>query len=105
MTRTQPLPWRAGGAGLRLAVRLTPKGGREAIGGVVEVDGRPVLQVRVAAPPVDGAANAALTAFLAKRLGLSRGAVRVAAGATARVKILDLAGDPDALAARLEALV
>jgi uncharacterized protein YggU (UPF0235/DUF167 family) len=76
-----------------LAVRLTPRGGRDAIDGwAADADGRPYLKVRVSAPPVEGEANAALTAFLAKRLGVSRSAVRVASGATARLKRLEIDG-------------
>nr|WP_205691766.1 DUF167 family protein [Caulobacter sp. 602-2] len=76
-----------------MAVRLTPRGGRDAVDGwAADADGRPYLKVRVSAPPVEGEANAALVAFLAKRLGLSRSAVRVAAGATARLKRLEIDG-------------
>jgi uncharacterized protein YggU (UPF0235/DUF167 family) len=81
---------------MRLAVRLTPRGGREAIDGwAVDGDGRPYLKVRVAAPPVEGAANAALIAFLAKTLGVSRSSLTIASGAGARLKLIDVAGcDP-----------
>lgn len=76
-----------------LAVRLTPRGGRDAIDGwALDADGRPYLKVRVASPPVDGAANAALVAFLAKSLKISRSAVRLVSGDTARVKRLELDG-------------
>ncbi|MET3664346.1 DUF167 family protein [Caulobacter sp. 1776] len=76
-----------------LVVRLTPRGGRDAADGwAVDGDGRPYLKVRVASPPVDGAANAALLAFLAKTLKISRSAVRLAAGDTARLKRLELDG-------------
>jgi uncharacterized protein YggU (UPF0235/DUF167 family) len=83
-----------------LAVRLTPRGGRDAVDGwALDADGRAYLKVRVASPPVDGAANAALLAFLAKTLKLPRSAVRPAAGETARVKRLELDGvGPDDLA-------
>jgi uncharacterized protein len=78
---------------VRLAVRLTPRGGREAIDGwVVDGEGRPYLKVRVAAPPVEGAANAALLAFLAKVLGVSRSSLTLASGAGARLKLIDIAG-------------
>jgi uncharacterized protein YggU (UPF0235/DUF167 family) len=53
---------------------------------------------RVAAPPVDGAANAALIALVAKAFGVSRGAVTIAGGETARLKRLSIAGDAAALA-------
>jgi uncharacterized protein (TIGR00251 family) len=85
---------------MRLAVRLTPRSGREAIDGwAVDGDGRPYLRVRVAAPPVEGAANAALIAFLAKALGVSKSSVTIASGAGARLKLIDIAGcDPLSLA-------
>lgn len=76
-----------------LAVRLTPRGGRDAVDGwASDADGRPYLKVRVASPPVDGAANAALLAFLAKTLKIPRSAIRIAAGDTARLKRLELDG-------------
>ena len=49
-------------------------------------DGRFALSVRVAAPPVDGAANAALIAFLAKSLGVARTDIAIASGETSRLK-------------------
>lgn len=97
-------PWTATAEGLRLAVRLTPRGGRDAIDGVeILSDGRPVLKVRVRAAPSEGEANAALIALLARELGVSRSSVTLATGATARVKLLAIEGGGDALAARLEA--
>ncbi|MGZ3275453.1 MAG: DUF167 family protein [Caulobacteraceae bacterium] len=78
---------------MRLAVRLTPRGGRDAVEGFGEDEaGRPVLKARVAAPPVEGEANAALTRMIAKALGLPRSAVRIASGETARVKMLEIDG-------------
>lgn len=77
----------------RLAVRLTPRGGREAIEGwAVDGDGRPYLKVRVAAPPVEGAANAALLALLAKTLGAPKSSLSIASGAGARLKLIDIEG-------------
>jgi len=76
-----------------LAVRLTPRGGRDAIDGwAADADGRPYLKVRVSAPPVEGEANAALVALLAKRLSAPRSAVRVVSGATARLKRIEVEG-------------
>jgi uncharacterized protein (TIGR00251 family) len=90
--------------GLVLAVRLTPRASRTGLDGVrTEPDGRPVLCLRVAAPPVEGAANAALTAFIAKSLGLRRAEVTLVSGETSRTKRLHLSGDPQALAARVDA--
>ena len=85
----------------RLAVRLTPRGGRDAVDGWSEdQDGRSVLKVRVSAPPVDGEANAALLKLIAKTLGLPRSAVTIASGDTARIKILQVEGLDDAEVAR-----
>jgi uncharacterized protein YggU (UPF0235/DUF167 family) len=94
------LPWRAVPGGVELAVRLTPRGGKARIDGVARHDGRPCLRVRVPAPPVEGAANAALLAFLAAALGLPRSAVRLAAGERARAKRVELRGEnlPERLA-------
>lgn len=83
---------------VRISVRLTPRASREAIGAVR--DG--VLQVRVTAPPVDGAANAALVRLLAKRLRVGRSAVRLVSGETARTKVVEVDGlTEDAVWARL----
>ncbi len=67
-----------------LRVRVQPKASREAV--VVEPDGR--FRVALTAPPVDGAANSALVAFLAKRLGVSKSRVALTHGATSREKTL-----------------
>jgi uncharacterized protein (TIGR00251 family) len=78
---------------VRLAVRLTPRGGRDAIEGFTEDEaGRPLLKARVVAPPVEGEANAAVVRLLAKALRLPRSAVRIASGETARVKVLEIDG-------------
>lgn len=66
-------------------VRLTPRGGRDGVDGV-DPDGR--LRVRVAAPPVDGAANEALVRLLARELGTGRRRVVLVSGATSREKRL-----------------
>jgi len=70
-------------------VRLTPRGGVDRVDGVGE-DG--VLRVRVAAPPVESAANEALGRLLARELGIARAGVRIVAGATARRKLVAVAG-------------
>ncbi len=96
-------PWTETEDGVDLTVRLTPRGGSAGVTGIRESDGRPCLRLRVAAPPVDGAANAALIAWLARALGLPRGAVTLVSGHRSRVKRLRLTG-PD-LPQRLAALV
>lgn len=72
----------------RISVRLTPRGGRDAIEGW-EGD---VLHVRVSAPPVDGKANDALVRLLAKALGVAPSRVTLVAGAQARVKVVEVHG-------------
>ncbi len=92
--------------GVRLAVRLTPRASRTALEGpVAGADGKTALQIRLSAPPVDGAANKALIAFLAGALGLRKADVTIRSGETARLKILHLSGDGPAIAARLAAWI
>jgi uncharacterized protein len=59
-----------------------------------EVAGRhgDAVRIRVAAPPVDGAANDALVRFIAQRLGVPRAAVRIARGDTSRRKTVTIEG-------------
>jgi uncharacterized protein len=59
------------------------------------------LKIRLAAPPVDGKANAALLAFVAERLGLGRSAVSLKSGQTSRRKILLVTGSSPAAVAGL----
>ena len=84
---------------MRIAVRVTPRGGRDAIEGwTADADGRPVLKVRVAAAATDGQANAAVVALLARALGRPKSAVRLVRGASSRTKQLEIEGlDPAAL--------
>jgi uncharacterized protein len=96
-------PWAAVAGGVVLSVRLTPKGGRDAINGIEQLaDGRAVVKVRVAAPPCEGEANDALIRLIAKAVGVAPRDVTLTAGATARVKRLVLAGDGPTLIAALE---
>jgi uncharacterized protein (TIGR00251 family) len=89
--------------GVVVLVRLTPRGGRDAIEGVEQLaDGRSVLKARVRAAASEGEANAALIKLLAKALGVAARDVRLAAGATARVKRVQVAGAGATLAATLE---
>ena len=86
-------------------MRVTPRGGRDAIDGVETLsDGRPVLKVRVRAAPADGAANEAVRRCLAKSLRLPASAVSLEAGATARMKTFLISGEGGTLAAALAAL-
>jgi uncharacterized protein (TIGR00251 family) len=76
-------------SGVVIPVRVTPRAGRDEIAGVSE-DG--TLRVRVAAPPAEGAANAAVTRLLARALHVPHGAVSVVSGAHARQKRLRVEG-------------
>jgi uncharacterized protein YggU (UPF0235/DUF167 family) len=72
----------------RLAIRVQPRARVSEIAG--ERDG--VVMVRVAAPPVDGKANAAVCALVAQHVGVSKSSVRVIRGAGARDKVLEVRG-------------
>ena len=87
-----------------MQVRLTPKGGRDALDGIERLsDGRAVVKARVRAAPEDGRANAALEAVLAAACGVARSRAAVTAGATSRLKTVAVEGDPETLAAALAA--
>jgi uncharacterized protein (TIGR00251 family) len=97
------VPWSLTPDGVVLAVRLTPKGGRDAIDGIdVLADGRAVLAARVRAPPADGEANEALIRLIAKAASVPSRDVAVVAGATARLKRLVISGHGPTLIAALE---
>ena len=96
-------PWRIEAGGLLLVIRLTPRGGRDAVDGVAQLsDGRSVLKVRVRAAASEGEANAALIKLIAKTLGVAVGDVSLVAGASARLKRLRISGAGATLAATLE---
>ncbi|MEO8115655.1 MAG: DUF167 family protein [Phenylobacterium sp.] len=78
---------------MRITVRVTPRGGRDAVEGwTTDAAGRAVLKLRVAAAAADGAANAAVIALLAHALGRPRSQVRILRGLTARVKQVEIEG-------------
>jgi uncharacterized protein (TIGR00251 family) len=96
-------PWTAATDSVVVVIRLTPRGGRDAIDGVAQLsDGRSVLKVRVRAAPSEGEANAALIKLIAKTLGVAVGDVSLVAGASARLKRLRISGAGATLAATLE---
>jgi uncharacterized protein (TIGR00251 family) len=89
--------------GVVIAIRLTPKGGRDSLDGVETLsDGRAVLKARVRAAPSDGEANTALGRVLAKALGVPPRSVTIVSGATSRMKRVKIVGNSAALAAALE---
>jgi uncharacterized protein YggU (UPF0235/DUF167 family) len=78
---------------LRLTVRLTPRGGRDAIEGWMRgPDGRIWLKARVAAAPANDAANEALRRMIAKAVKRPASAVRIVSGARDRLKQLEIQG-------------
>jgi uncharacterized protein len=92
-------PWTAAADGVVIDVRLTPRGGRDAIEETERrADGRAVLKVRVRAVPAAGEA-------IAKALGVAPRQVTLAGGATSRLKRIRVAGDPAVLVAALRRLV
>lgn len=86
--------WRETAEGLEIAVRVTPRASRDAFAA-----GTPEhFAARLAAAPVDGAANEALVALVAKSFGTAKRAVTLISGDTARLKRLRIAGPSTALA-------
>lgn len=74
--------------GVTFAVRVVPRARRN------QISGRhgEALKVRLAAPPVEGAANAALCDFLAQQLGVRSRAVEIISGHTSRQKVVRISG-------------
>jgi uncharacterized protein YggU (UPF0235/DUF167 family) len=98
-----PRPWTIAAGGLAVVVRLTARGGRDAIDGIEQrANGQCVLKARVRAAPTEGEANDALIALLAQAAGLPPRDVALVSGATARIKRLTIAGHGPTLAAALE---
>jgi hypothetical protein len=95
-------PLTATARGVRLAIRLTPRGGVDRIDGVaLDAGGRACVRARVAAPAEAGRANASLVRLLARSLDVPASRIAVVAGAHARSKQVEIAGEPGALLAQL----
>jgi uncharacterized protein (TIGR00251 family) len=98
----QPSPFAAADKGLAVAVRLTPRAGRNRVEGVAaDAAGRPVLKVAVTEAPEKGRANAALIKLLAKEWRIPKSALSIASGAGERRKTLLIEGDSSALMKQL----
>jgi uncharacterized protein len=74
---------------LRLAVQITPNAKKTEVIGVLD----DALKLRLQAQPIEGKANEALVKFIAKSLGVARGAVTITHGQTSKKKLLDVASD------------
>jgi uncharacterized protein (TIGR00251 family) len=72
----------------RIAVHVQPRAATTQVVGMH--DG--CIKIRLAAPPVDGAANAALVAFIAARLDIAKQRVRLVSGLASRRKVLEIEG-------------
>lgn len=98
-------PWTHSTDGVIVDVRLTPRGGRDAIEGIERrADGKVVLKARVRAAPSEGQANTALCRLFADVLDAAPRQVTLVAGATARVKRIRIAGAADAIVEKLQRL-
>lgn len=85
-----------------IAIRVTPRSSKPGIGGWrAGADGREELEVRVAAAPTDGEANAAVIKLLAKLLGVPKGAINIVSGEASRYKRIALPMEESELRARL----
>ena len=103
---TLPHAWAPVAGGIRLRVRVTPRGGRDAVEGIgKDAADIPHVKVRVAAAPVDGDANESVEKLLAKWLDVPKSTVEVIAGETMRVKTVMIDGDPVQLLHRCQARV
>ena len=91
-------PWRYSTEGISVALRVTPRGGRDDIDGIETLaNGRSVVKVRVRAIADGGEANRAVTELLAKVLGVPKARVKILSGTTSRLKQVAVDGDPKIL--------
>ncbi len=82
------IPLQESGAGVSFRVRVVPRAGRTGVAG----ERGDALLVRLAATPVEGAANEALVAFLSRLFGVPQRQVTIVAGERSRDKIVRIAG-------------
>ncbi len=88
-----------GGGAITFEVKVVPRASRDRVGPVLGDR----LKIQLTAPPVDGAANDALVALLARALGRARGDVTIVRGQTGRNKTVRVAGaTPQALLSLIE---
>ena len=98
-------PWRYATQGISVALRVTPRGGRDDIDGIETLaNGRAVVKIRVRAIAEGGEANRAVTKLLAQALGVPRARVRLLSGVTSRLKQVAIDGDPAKLGEALRKL-
>ena len=88
-------PWRYSTEGISVALRVTPRGGRDDIDGIETLaNGRAVVKVRVRAIAEGGEANRAVMELMARALGVPKARVKILSGVTSRLKQVAVDGDP-----------
>lgn len=90
---------RQGRAGAMFAVRVAPRASRTAITGLMGVGPDAVVKIALAAPPVEGKANAELVAYLAEVLSVPRARVEVTGGKQSKNKVICVRGADAAVVA------
>ncbi len=87
------IPYTLKGDQVLFKVRVVPGSSRSEIAGIHNDS----LRVRVAARPVEGAANEELIAILAKTFRVSKRSVRIVSGVRGRAKQVSIEGEPETL--------
>ena len=82
MTSSEKLPWHQDGIDLILHLQIQPRSSKNQFCGINDEK----LKLKITAPPVDGAANAACIEFLAKTLKVPKSRILIESGETARIK-------------------
>lgn len=91
------------GDGVTVAIRVTPKAGRQRVEGMVaDASGQLAIKITVTAAPENGKANKAVIAFLARTWKIPKSHISLQAGLTSRNKILKITGDTAALKGKIE---
>jgi len=98
-------PWKTTAGGVTVRVRAQPGAGADVVAGIdARSRGEVSLKVRVRAPADKGKANAAVIETLARALRIAKSRLTLKSGATARTKLIAIAGDQAHLIAALERL-
>ena len=78
--------------GIRISIHVQPKSSKTGWGNTVESEGNQWIQLRITAPPVDGAANKAIVKFLAKEFKTAKSNIELIQGEKSRFKTFLLEG-------------
>jgi uncharacterized protein YggU (UPF0235/DUF167 family) len=98
--------WRYSTQGISVALRVTPRGGRDDIDGIETLaNGKSVVKIRVRAIAEGGEANRAVTDLLARALGVPKRNVRLLTGVTSRLKQVAVDGETRQLGETLRQLI